>query len=112
MNKFQILIENFRRRTMTKTLRLKRFVSLKSIFEPKDFFFQSLEHEKHLHDENVKPDFDEETKILIEKANDARKHFEETEKKLRETERRIELVEKRKIDFVFERKIFLDFSAT
>lgn len=52
-----------------------------------------MEHEKHWHDDYVKPDYDEETKEIIERADQARHNFNEVQTKVDDVERQIEFVE-------------------
>ncbi|CAF1018588.1 unnamed protein product [Didymodactylos carnosus] len=59
----------------------------------------SLGHTKHVHDD-IAPDFDEETKKLIQIADQARKVFEDAEEKVQDIKREIEDLKKRlEIDF-------------
>ena len=51
--------------------------------------FQSLEHEKHVHDDAA-PDYDDETKRLIQDADHARNEHSEVERKVLDLKRQVE----------------------
>ena len=53
------------------------------------FITQSLEHEKHIHDDTV-PEYDDETKRLIQTADHARNEYHDVERRVHDVKREIE----------------------